>query len=149
MTEEDETAAPEEPALPPTKLADFARRAQEKLTSEPDKAGPAAVLTMAAIVRDLDALPEVSVYRESKYRLKLGRRGKALSIALEYKPNIRALELEYHNLPGADPTTPKLRRYTFYPDRGSNGEWHRIDEGAELIDDVQHVFSILYPELGR
>ncbi len=148
MTEDDAEGA-DEPALPPTKLADFAKRAQEKLTAEPDKATPAAVRTMAAIVRDLDALPEVSVNRESKFRLKLGRRGKVLSIALVYKPNIRALELEYYNLPGADPTTAKMRRYTFHADRGAFGEWHRMDEGAELVDDVQHVFSILYPELSR
>jgi hypothetical protein len=138
-----------EPELPPTKLADFAKRAVEKLTPEPDKAGPAAIRTMAAIVRDLDGLPEVSITRESKHRLRLGRRGKVLSLALEYKPNIRALELEYINLPGADPTATKFRRYTFHVDRGALGEWHRMDDGAELIDDVQAAFAILYPELGR
>jgi hypothetical protein len=145
------SASDEEPeaALPPTKLAYFARKAVERLTPEPDQAGPAAIRTMAAIVRDLDGLPEVSITRESKHRLRLGRRGKVLALALEYKLPIRALELEYLNLPGADPTSPKFRRYTYYADRGENGSWHRMDDGGELIDDVQDAFALLYPELGK
>ena len=138
---------PAEPeALPATALAALRALAKEKLGPEPDKAGPAATRTMAAIVRDLKGMPEVLVTREHTHKIKLQRRGKIGAITLEYHPNIRAMEVGLL-FPDADPTTTKLHRYTFTEARGSHGEWHRLDDGGELIGDVHQALLKLYPEL--
>lgn len=134
------------PAPPATKLADFVRAAREQLGPEPDRTTPAATKTMAAVIRDLKGLPEVSVKREG-FKLKLGRRGKVASITLEYQEKIRAMELGYVSFPDADPTAVKLRRYTCTPD-GELGVWERLDGAGELIDDIKEALTVLYPELG-
>lgn len=144
------------PAPPPTKLAEFARRARERLGPEPDRATPAATRTMAAIVRDLKGLPELVVKRESAFKLKLGRRGKVPAITIEYHEKIGAIELAYLAFPDTDPTTTKVRRYTFAegdaasPKAGETGtgEWTRLDGGGELVDDVRDALAVIYPELG-
>jgi len=140
--DDDDSAAP-----PQTSLAGLAKKVRERLGPEPDVATPAATRTLAAVVRDLKGMPELLVTREHRYRLRLGRRGKVGSIGLEYHPNIRALEIGYLNFPGADPTTVKLHRYTFFPDKGETGEWQRMDEGGEFIEDVQTALARFYPEI--
>lgn len=142
--DEDETAPPLQ-----TPLAALAKLAREKLGPEPDLATPAATKTLAAVVRDLKGMPELLVTREHKYRLKLGRRGKVGALGLEYYPNIRALELSYIGFPGADPTTIKMHRYTYFASKGVAGEWHRMDDGGEFIEDVQAGISRLYPEIAN
>jgi hypothetical protein len=142
-------APPQEPeGLPPTALAGLRALARERLGPTPDKAGPAATRTMAAIVRDLKGMPEILVAREHTHKIKLQRRGKVGAITLEYQVNIRAMEVGHVGFPGADPTTVKLFRYTFAEASGASGEWHRLDEGGELIDDVRTALLRLYPELG-
>jgi hypothetical protein len=140
-------AAGDAEAPPLTSLAQLAKAAREQLGPEPDYATPAANSTLAAIVRDLKGMPELLVSREHKHRLRLGRRGKVGALGLEYRPNIRALELHYLGFPDADPTTVKMHRYTFFQDKGPKGEWHRMDEGGEFIDDVHQAISRLYPEV--
>src|SRR5690242_9083751 len=62
---------PPEADSPPTALAGLRALARERLGPEPDKAGPAATRTMAAIVRDLKGMPEILVTREHTHRIKL------------------------------------------------------------------------------
>jgi hypothetical protein len=133
-------------ALPPTALAGLAKLARERLGPEPDRAGPAAVRAMAAVVRDLKGMPEIVVQRESTHRIRIARRGKVGAIGLEYLPSIRAMELEYVGFPGADPTTVKSRRYAWASDDA--GEWSRLDGGGELFGDIKEALVRLYPELG-
>jgi len=157
MSADDKKAAPEDDgnAAPQTSLAALAKLAKEKLGPEPDLATPAATRTFAAIVRDLKGMPELLVTREHTHRLRLGRRGKVGSLGLEFRPNIRAIELSYIGFPGADPTTIKMHRYTYAAPPGAHlpeantplGKWHRMDEGGELIADVQDGLARLYPEL--
>jgi hypothetical protein len=148
MSSNSDPGAPKDSdALPPTALANLAALAREKMGPAPDKAGPAATRTMAAIVRDLKGMPEILVAREHTHKIKLQRRGKVGAITLEYHPNIRAMEVGHVGFPEADPTTVKLFRYTFAETSGSRGEWHRLDDGGELIEDVKEVLLRLYPEL--
>jgi len=135
--------------LPATALANLRSLAKERLGAEPDKAGPAATRTMAAVVRDLKGMPEILVTREHTHKIKLQRRAKIGAVTLEYHPNIRAMEVGFVGFPDADPTTVKLHRYTFAEARGTHGEWHRLDDGGELIGDVQQALLKLYPELTR
>jgi len=103
----------------------------------------------AAIVRDLKGMPEILVAREHTHKIKLQRRGKLGAITIEYQAKIAALEVVHAHFPDMDPTTTKLYRYTFAPAKGPEGEWHRIDDGGELIDDVKRALLKLYPELGQ
>ena len=142
-------AAPSEQDTPaPTALAALRDLARERLGPQPDKAGPAATRTMAAVVRDLKGMPDILVAREHTHKIKLQRRGKLGAITIEYQPKIASLEVGYANFPDIDPTTTKLFRYVFAPDKGEAGEWHRIDDGGEIIDDVRRALLKLYPELG-
>lgn len=138
------TPPPPETESPPTALAGLRALARERLGPEPDKAGPAATRTMAAIVRDLKGMPEILVTREHTHRIKLQRRGKVGAVTLEYQVKIRAMEVGHVGFPEADPTTVKLHRYTWADTRG---EWHRLDDGGELIEDVRRALLRLYPEL--
>lgn len=139
--------APEDDALPPTPLAGLAKLARERLGPEPDRAGPAAVRAMAAVVRDLKGMPEIVVQRESTHRIRVARRGKVGAIGLEYLPSIRAIELQYLGFPGTDPSSTKLRRYAWADD--GSGEWARLDGGGELFGDLREGVVRLYPELGE
>ncbi len=141
---------PSEPGgLPPTSLAALRDLARERLGPEPDKAGPAAVRTMAAIVRDLKGMPEILVVRDHTHKIKLQRRGKVGGLTIEYHPKIVAMELGFLHFPEVDPSATKLFRYTFSPGLGADGEWHRLDDGGELIEDVKKNLLRLYPELGQ
>lgn len=144
-----EPAEPEgpTPAPPLTALAGLRDLARERLGPQPDKAGPSATRTMAAIVRDLKGMPEILVAREHTHKIKLQRRGKLGAITIEYQVKIAALEVGYAHFPDIDPTTTKLYRYTLVT-KGEGDEWHRIDDGGELIDDVKRALLKLYPELG-
>ena len=135
-------------ALPPTALAGLRDLALERLGPEPDKAGPSAMRTMAAIVRDLKGMPEILVAREHTHKIKLQRRGKVGAVTIEYHAKITALEVGFLNFPDADPTTIKLHRYTYSETRVPAGEWVRLDDGGELIEDVRRTLLRLYPELG-
>lgn len=134
-------------ALPKTSLADLVQKAREKVGAEPDKSGPSATRTMAAIVRDLKGMPEISITRESNMRIRLVRRGKVGALVVEYHANITAIELHYDGFPGA-PTDVKRRRYTLDAEQ-TGSEWHRLDRGGELIADVRDAMLRLYPELGE
>lgn len=136
----------EKDALPKTSLADLVQKAKEKVGAEPDKHGPSATLTLAAIVRDLKGMPEISITRESNMRIRLARRGKIGALVLEYLANITAIELTYDGFPGA-PTDIKQRRYTLDSEQ-TGASWHRLDRGGELIEDVREGMLRLYPELG-
>ena len=140
---------PEPEALPPTALAGLRDLAKERLGPEPDKAGPSAMRTMAAVVRDLKGMPEILVAREHTHKIKLQRRGKVGALTIEYHAKIAVIELGFLNFADADPTTTKLHRYTFFPARGPSGEWQRLDDGGELLDDVRRTLLKLYPELGE
>src|SRR5258708_4673168 len=141
-------AAKDSDALPPTPLARLAALAKEKMGPEPDRAGPAATRTMAAIVRDLKGMPEILVTRDSTHRIKLARKGKIGALAVEYHPSIRAMSLEAIGFStDVDPVEKKMHRYTFFPDRGPNGEWLRLDDNGELFADVQQTLLRLYPEI--
>ncbi len=150
---EEKPAAPADPEAqtpaPPTALAGLRDLARDRLSPQPDKAGPSATRTMAAIVRDLKGMPEILVAREHTHKIKLQRRGKLGAITIEYQAKIAALEVGHAHFPDMDPTTTKLYRYTFAPAKGPEGEWHRIDDGGELIDDVKRALLKLYPELGQ
>jgi hypothetical protein len=139
---------PEPEALPPTALAGLRDLAKDRLGPEPDVAGPAAMRTMAAVVRDLKGMPEILVAREHTHKIKLQRRGKVGAITIEYHAKIAVMELGFVNFADADPTTTKLHRYTFAAARGPSGEWLRLDDGGELIEDVRRTLMKLYPELG-
>lgn len=139
----------ESDALPPTALARLRDLARERLGPEPDRAGPSAMRTMAAIVRDLKGMPEILVLREHTHKIKLQRRGKVGALTIEYLAKITAIEVGFLNFPDADPTTTKLHRYTFAAQRGPQGEWLRLDDGGELIEDVRRTLVKLYPELGE
>ena len=132
----------------PTTLASLRDRARERLGPQPDKAGPAATRTMAAIVRDLKGMPEILVAREHTHKIKLQRRGKLGAITIEYQVKIASMEVGYAHFPDIDPTTTRLYRYAFQPAVGDAGEWHRLDDGGELIEDVKRALLKLYPELG-
>ncbi|MBK6514779.1 MAG: hypothetical protein IPM79_33530 [Polyangiaceae bacterium] len=149
MAAEDSKPNDEEDAPKETSLAELARLARERMGPEPDFATPAALSTLAAVVRDLKGMPQLTVSREHKHRLRLGRRGKVGSLGLEYHPKIHALELGFLNWPGLDPTSMKVYRYTFDKEKGAAGEWHRMDDGGEFIEDVRDALSKLYPELGQ
>lgn len=140
---------PESDALPPTALARLRDLAKERLGPEPDKAGPSAMRTMAAIVRDLKGMPEIVVAREHTHKIKLQRRGKVGALTIEYHAKITAIEVGFLNFSDADPTTTKLHRYTYAAARGPAGEWIRLDDGGELIEDVRRTLVKLYPELGE
>ncbi len=144
-------AAPSQPEAEtpsPTALAGLRDLARERLGPQPDKAGPSATRTMAAIVRDLKGMPEILVAREHTHKIKLQRRGKLGAITIEYEVKITSMAVGYANFPDIDPTTTKLYRYAFQPARGEAGEWHRLDDGGELIEDVKRALMKLYPELG-
>lgn len=143
-----ESASKADDDLPATPLADLARLARERLGPEPDKAGPAATTIMAAVVRDLKGMPEITVAREATHRIRIGRRGKVGALSLEYHASIRAIELGYAGFPADDPTATKVRRYTF-DTAEAPAQWTRIDGGGELIDDVKNGVLRLYPELGN
>lgn len=146
--EEKPAAEAEDKGPAPTALADLRDRARDRLGPQPDKAGPSATRTMAAIVRDLKGMPEILVAREHTHKIKLQRRGKVGAITIEYQAKIAALEVGHANFADMDPTTTRLFRYTFIAAKGPEGEWHRIDDGGELIDDVKQALLKLYPELG-
>lgn len=149
MSTKPDGPTPEQEALPPTALARLRDLAKERLGPEPDKAGPSAMRTMAAIVRDLKGMPEILVLREHTHKIKLQRRGKVGAITIEYHTKIAAMEVGHANFPDLDPSKTKLHRYTFTPARGPQGEWLRLDDGGELIDDVRRTLMKLYPELGE
>lgn len=132
----------------PTALAGLRDLARERLGPQPDKAGPAATRTMATIVRDLKGMPEILVAREHTHKIKLQRRGKLGAITIEYQVKIASMEVGYAHFPDIDPTTTRLFRYAFQPAVGDAGEWHRLDDGGELIEDVKRALLKLYPELG-
>jgi hypothetical protein len=134
--------------LPPTALAQLAKTAKERMGDKPDVQSPAAIRTMAAIVRDLKGMPEIVVTRENPMRLKLMRRGKLGAVFIEYHPKVRYVQVDYEDFPGMNPTSTKMHRYMFDADRGKTGEWSRTDDGGELIDDVRVALLRLYPELG-
>src|SRR5262245_32148123 len=115
--------------LPATALAQLAQAAKERLRDRPDVESPAAIRTMAAIVRDLKGMPEISVTREHPHRIKIARRGKVGSLSIEYDSRVRYVQVEYDDFPGTDPTTATMHRYMLEP---KTGEWHRIDQGGEL-----------------
>ena len=39
-------------------------------------------------------------------------------------------------------------RYTYDQEKGDTGEWHRMDDGGEFIEDVREALAKLYPEVG-
>ena len=111
---EEKPAAPADPEAqtpaPPTALAGLRDLARDRLSPQPDKAGPSATRTMAAIVRDLKGMPEILVAREHTHKIKLQRRGKLGAITIEYQAKIAALEVGHAHFPDMDPTTTKLYR---------------------------------------
>ncbi|MFO0585960.1 MAG: hypothetical protein U0441_00400 [Polyangiaceae bacterium] len=141
-------APPEQETPAPTALAALRDLARDRLGPQPDKAGPAATRTMATVVRDLKGMPDILVTREHTHKIKLQRRGKIGAISIEYQPKIASMEVGYANFSDIDPTTTRLFRYVFAAEKGPGGEWHRIDDGGELIDDVRRALLKLYPELG-
>lgn len=134
-------------ALPPTPLARLAQIAKEKMGPEPDRATPAAMRAMAAIVRDLKGMPEILVTRESTHRIKLARKGKVGALAVAYDAAVRAMTLELIDFPGEEELSKKKHRFTFFPDRGEAGEWIRLDDSGELFADVEAMIVRLYPEI--
>ncbi|MBK8253725.1 MAG: hypothetical protein IPK82_13795 [Polyangiaceae bacterium] len=148
MTTKPTATTPEGDALPPTTLAELRDLAKARIGAEPDKAGPAAVRAMAAIVRDLKGMPEILVSREHTHKIKLQRKGKVGALTIEFQPKISIIEIGFLNFADADPTTTKLQRYTFAADKGPSGEWQRLDDGGELFQDVRQTLLKLYPELG-
>jgi hypothetical protein len=149
MSEKKEESIGEDDTLPATALAQLAKAAKEKMRDRPDVESPAAIRTMAAIVRDLKGMPEILVTRENPMRLKLMRRGKVGAIYIEYHAKVRFVQVDYEDFPGMNPTSTKMFRYMFDAERGETGEWHRTDSGGELIDDVRSALLRLYPELGN
>lgn len=149
MSDKKDDSIGEDDTLPATALAQLAKAAKEKMRDKPDVESPAAIRTMAAIVRDLKGMPEISVTRENPMRLKLLRRGKVGAIFIEYHPKVRYIQVDYEDFPGMNPTSTKMFRYMFELDRGDTGEWQRTDSGGELIEDVRNALLRLYPELGN
>jgi hypothetical protein len=142
MTSKDPASPDGAAELPPTALADLVAAAKEKMHPEPDRHGPAATRAMAAVVRDLKGLPELSVSRESATRLRLGRRGKVGFVVIEYQPKILAIEVSVGGFSGEDPTAPKSHRYTLQGD-----EWARLDGGGDLFGELRAHLLRIYPEL--
>jgi hypothetical protein len=138
-------APPAAADAPATALASLAQRARERLGPEPDRAGPAATKTLAAIVRDLKGMPEILVTRDGTHRIKLARRGKVGSLTLDYDQKVRFMQLELLGFPGSeDPTTARMFRYTLHHE---TGEWRRLDDAGEIIEDVRRALLRLYPEI--
>lgn len=138
------TKGPADPndELPPTPLADLVKAAKEKIHPEVDRHGPAATRAMAAVVRDLKGLPELSVSRESATRLRLSRKGKVGHVIIEYLPKILAIEVSVGGLSGDDPLAPKSHRY------GLEGEeWTRLDGAGDLFGELRSHMLRIYPEL--
>jgi len=132
--------------LPPTELASLVARAKEKVQPEPDRHGPAAVKAMAAIVRDLKGMPELSVTRESGARIKLSRKNKVGHVVVEYDPKALYIEVSAGGFPSdvIEPGAPKGHRHTLH-----DGVWSRMDGGGDLFSEVRAGLVRLYPELAE
>lgn len=141
MAPQDEKETPDE--LPPTALASLVAKAKEKVVQEPDRHGPAAVKAMAAIVRDLKGMPELSVTRESGARIRLARRGKVGFVVVDYDAAVHVIEVSSGGFSEpVEPGTPKSHRYTLV-----GAEWQRMDGGGELFAEIKRHLVRLYPEL--
>ncbi len=129
--------------LPPTALASLVAAAKETMVVKPDRHGPAAVRAMAAVVRDLKGMPDLSVTRESATRLRLARRGKVGFIVIDYDAAVLSMQVEVGGFsePVA-PGTPKSHRYAL------QGEtWTQMAGGGDLFTDLKAHVVRLYPEL--
>ena len=129
--------------LPTTALASLVSAAKEKLTTKPDRHGPAAVKAMAAVVRDLKGMPDLSVTRETSTRLRLGRKGKVGFIVIEYDPAILALQVSVGGF--SDPREPgtPAERYSL------QGEtWMHMGGGGDFFAELRAHLLRIYPELG-
>lgn len=143
MSTQDEPGQSEE--LPPTPLASLVDAAKEALATKPDRHGPAAVKAMAAIVRDLKGMPDLSVTRESAARLRLARRGKVGFIVIDYDSVVSTMQVEVGGFSDpVAPGTPKSHRYAL------QGEtWTQMDGGGDFFADLRAHVLRLYPELAN
>jgi hypothetical protein len=147
MTTNDETPPP--PAtdeLPTTSLAGLVAAAREKmLAAKVDRHGPAALKAMAAVVRDLKGMPELSITRESSTRLKLSRKGKVGFVTIEYDPSILTIEVAAGGFTEArEPGAPKSQRYALQGE-----EWAHMEGGGDLFSEIKTHLMRLYPELAH
>ncbi len=141
MSTKDEPGPSDE--LPPTALASLVSAAKEAMVVKPDRHGPAAVKAMAAVVRDLKGMPDLSVTRESATRLRLARKGKVGFIVIDYDAAVLSMQVEVGGFsePVA-PGTPKSHRYAL------QGEtWTQMEGGGDLFADLKAHVVRLYPEL--
>jgi hypothetical protein len=148
MTTNDETPPPPPAAdeLPPTSLAGLVAAAKEKmLAAKVDRHGPAALKAMAAVVRDLKGMPELSISRETSTRLKLSRKGKVGFITIEYDPAILTIEVSAGGFSDArEPGAPKSQRYSLQGE-----EWTHMEGGGDLFGEIKTALIRLYPELAH
>jgi hypothetical protein len=128
--------------LPTTSLASLVSAAKEKMVVKPDRHGPAAVKAMAAVVRDLKGMPDLSVTRESTNRLKLARKGKVGFIVIDYDPAILTLEVSVGGFSDVrEPGTP-AERYSLQEET-----WMHMGGGGDFFSELRTHLLRIYPEL--
>ena len=141
MSNQDEPVQSDE--LPPTPLASLVAAAKEAMVAKPDRHSPAAVKAMAAVVRDLKGMPDLSVTRESATRLRLARKGKVGFIVIDYDAAVLSMQVEVGGFSDpVPPGTPKSHRYALQEDT-----WTRMDGGGDLFSELKTHLVRLYPEL--
>src|SRR5579871_4750298 len=146
-------APPDEPApspppephdeLPATPLAGLVTQAKEKFADKPDRHGPAAVKALAAVVRDLKGMPELSVAREGSTRLRLSRKGRVGFVVVEFDAAILTMHLSTGGFVDEKrPGDAKTEKFGLHGDT-----WVSMDGGADLFAELRTLVLKLYPEL--
>jgi hypothetical protein len=129
--------------LPPTALASLVTAAKEKFVAKPDRHGPAAVKAMAAVVRDLKGMPELSIVRESATRLRLTRKGRDGFVVIEYDAAVLSIDVSAGGFGDArDPGAKKADRFGLQGD-----QWMRMEGGGDIFTELHAQVLRLYPEL--
>ncbi len=144
MTTPDETPPP--PAteeLPVTPLASLVAKAKEHMAARPDRHGPAAVKAMAAIVRDLKGMPELTAARDSASKLRLTRKGRVGHVVIEFDAAIACMIVTVGGFSEERaPGDGKPAKFALHGD-----VWQSMEGGDDLFADIHARILKLYPEL--
>jgi hypothetical protein len=98
---------------------------------------------MAAVVRDLKGMPDLSVTRESSTRLRLTRKNKVGFLVIEFDSAIGCIDLSQGGFTEARvPGAPKSLRFALQGD-----DWTGMEGGGDLFTEIRTALLKLYPEL--